>query len=109
MLSLRSSSHTFHARLAIGSAFQNIKGRLTAAMTGLALKAINSDAVGSASGKRFDTVGGGGVEAVAVGSVLEAATSSFISTMLAFAKRSSRARSSGSRAGSYSSTRLAQS
>jgi hypothetical protein len=84
MLSLRSLSHTFHARLAIGSAFQSIRGRLTAAMTGLALNAINSDAVGSASGKRSDAAGGAGLAPVAAGTVLAAVTSSFISTRLAF-------------------------
>ena len=57
MLSRRSLSHIFQARLAIGSAFQSIKGRLTATTTGLALKAISSDTVGSASGKRFETAG----------------------------------------------------
>src|SRR5664279_5088083 len=57
MLSRRSLSHTFHARWAIGSAFQSIRGRLTAVISGLALNAISSDTVGSASGKRFETAG----------------------------------------------------
>ena len=57
MLSRLSLSHTFHARLAIGIAFQSISGMLTAAITGLALNAISSDSVGKASGKRFETAG----------------------------------------------------
>ena len=57
MLSRRSLSHTFHARRAIGSAFQSIRGRLIAVISGLALNAISSDTVGSASGNRFETTG----------------------------------------------------
>ena len=53
MLRRRSLLHTFHARLAIGSAFHSISGMLTAAITGLALNAISSDSVGNASGEAF--------------------------------------------------------
>jgi len=53
-------SQTFQARWAIGSAFQSINGRLTAVISGLALKAISNDTVGSASGKRLETAGNAG-------------------------------------------------
>src|SRR5215472_18139443 len=54
MLRRLSLDHTFQARLAIGIAFQIIKGTLQPITSGLALKAIISDSVGSASGERVD-------------------------------------------------------
>src|ERR1700744_4717650 len=58
MLSRLSFDHTLQARLAIGQAFHSISGMLTANTTGLALKAIASDSVGSASGICLETAGG---------------------------------------------------
>ncbi len=55
ILSRLSLDQTFQARFAIGIAFQSISGMLTATTTGLALKAISSDSVGSASGERADS------------------------------------------------------
>ncbi len=109
ILSLRSVSHTFHARRAIGIAFHSISGMLIAAMTGLALNAIISDRVGSASGDRFEMAGGGGFAPACGASVFAPARKVPISARLVLLKRSSSANSSGSWAGSYSSTRLAQS
>src|ERR1700761_3543756 len=65
MLSRLSFDHTFQARLAIGQAFHSISGMLTANTTGLALKAIASDSVGSASGICLETAGGLAVAGVA--------------------------------------------
>src|ERR1700743_1694392 len=84
MLSLRSLAHTFQARLAIGHAFHSIRGILRPTTTGLALKAISSDSVGSASGERFDTAGGVGLALAWAGTVCEFATSNFRSARLTF-------------------------
>src|ERR1700760_156844 len=55
MLRRLSFDHTFQARFAIGTAFQIISGTLTAITAGLALNAIISESVGSASGERDDS------------------------------------------------------
>ena len=107
MLSLRSLSHTFQARLAIGQAFHSINGMLAANTTGLALNAITNDNVGSASGICFDTAGAAWADAPEPAGA--DAASALISSTEALRKRSSSSRSTGSWAGSYSSTRLAQS
>ena len=113
MLSRRSRSHTFQARLAIGKPFHSISGMLMAATTGLALNAIISDSVGSASGERRENADGGG-GALACASALGAAagamavTKALRSARLVVFTRASRARSTGSWAGSYSSTSEAQ-
>ena len=87
ILSRLSLDHTFQARFAIGIAFQNISGALTAATTGLALKAISSDSVGSASGERADSTDASGLAGAA--SLVEPAHSALTSARLAPLTRAS--------------------